>query len=305
MVLGLSWLSLFTGVGDLRWSDIFNGDQAGRILIISRIPRTIALILTGSGLSVAGFILQQIAQNKFAAPSTSGALDASKLGILIALIYLPESGLMLRMCFALCFTFLSCLLFMYLVRRIPLRSTVMIPLIGLMFGGILGAITTFFAYQNNIVQNTQEWLLGDFSSIMQGQYETLYLILPLVVLAYWYADRFTIAGMGESFSRNLGLSYKKVLNLGLLIVSLVISAGVVTVGAIPFLGLVVPNAVSLIFGDHLKKVLPFTALSGAAFLLFCDILGRVIVHPYEIPIGMMVGVIGGILFIILILRKKR
>ena len=302
--MGLSYASLFTGVGEISLKEVWQGGQGYQIFMISRVPRTLALILTGSGLSVAGFILQQIAQNKFAAPSTSGALDASKLGILFALIYLPEAGLMPRMFFALCVTFLASLLFMYIIQRIAVRNTVIIPLIGIMFGGILGAITTFFAYQHNIVQNTQEWLLGDFSSVMHGQYETLYLILPLVILAYWYADRFTIAGMGESFSRNLGLSYKNILYLGLLIVSLVISASVVTVGAIPFLGLVVPNAVRLVYGDHLRKVLPFTAFMGAIFLLGCDILGRLIVYPYEIPIGMMVGLIGGVLFIVLILRRK-
>ena len=174
-----------------------------------------------------------------------------------------------------------------------------------MFGNILGAIATFFAYKNNIVQNTQEWLLGDFSAVMQGQYEAIYLILPAVLIIYLYADHFTIVGMGDSFAKNLGLSYTAIVNIGLFAVSLVVSASIVTVGAIPFIGLIIPNVVSMISGDNLRKTLPYCAFLGAIFLLLCDLLGRVIVFPFEIPIGMMVGVIGGIIFLILILKRSR
>ncbi|HMR18967.1 MAG TPA: iron chelate uptake ABC transporter family permease subunit, partial [Sphingobacterium sp.] len=113
------------------------------------------------------------------------------------------------------------------------------------------------------------------------------------------------AGMGEGFATNLGLSYNTIVTIGLLIVSLVVSATVVTVGAIPFVGLIIPNMVSLFVGDNLRRTLPFAAFWGAIFLLCCDIVGRLVVFPYEIPIGMMVGVIGGIVFLVLILRKSR
>jgi len=273
--------------------------------MISRFPRTLSLVLIGAGLSIAGFIMQQIAQNKFVSPTTAGSLDAAKMGILFSLILLPQATLIGKMISALLFTFLASLVFMLIIRKVKFRNSVFIPLAGIMFGNILGAIATFFAYKNNIVQNTQEWMLGDFSAVMQGQYETIYLILPIVILTYIYADRLTIVGMGDSFARNLGLSYGTVVNMGLFAVSLIVSASVVTVGAIPFVGLVIPNIVSMILGDNLRKTLPYSALVGAAFLLFCDILGRIMIFPYEIPIGMMVGVIGGITFLILIIKKSR
>lgn len=180
----------------------------------------------------------------------------------------------------------------------------MIPLVGLMFGSILSAISTFFAYKQGIVQNTQEWLLGDFSSVMQGQYEAIYIILPAVVLIYFYAEKFTIAGMGESFAKNLGLSYNTIVYIGLFTISIVVSASVVTVGAIPFLGLIIPNLVSMVFGDNLRKILPIIGYVGAIFLITCDLISRLLVFPYEVPIGMTVGVIGGIVFLIIILRRK-
>ncbi len=272
--------------------------------VISRIPRTFALILVGAGMSVAGFVMQQLSQNKFVSPTTSGALEAAKMGILFSLIFVPQASLTLRMVFALVFTFLSTFLFILFVGKLRMRSTVFIPLVGLMFGSILSAIATFFAYRYGIVQNTQEWLLGDFSSVIQGQYETVYVILPAVLLIYIYAERFTIAGMGESFAKNLGLSYNSIVQIGLFAVSLVVSASVVTVGAIPFVGLIIPNLVSIFVGDNLRKALPLTAFIGAAFLLSCDIVGRLIVFPYEVPIGMTVGIIGSIVFLVMILRKK-
>lgn len=304
-ILLLAWISLFTGVKDIRITDLLSGEGEFGIFLISRIPRTLALILVGAGLSIAGFIMQQLSQNRFVSPTTSGALEAAKMGILFALVFSSEASLIVRMLFALIFTFLASLLFIWFIEQVKDKNTVFIPLVGIMFGSILASISTFFAYKNNIVQNTQEWLLGDFSSVMQGQYEAIYIILPIVVLSYLYAERFTIAGMGKSFATNLGLPYHTVVHIGLVAVSLVVSASVVTVGAIPFVGLIVPNVVSMLIGDNLRRALPLTAFMGAALLLTCDIIGRLLVFPYEIPIGMTVGIVGGIAFFLLILKKSR
>ncbi len=300
----LVWISLFTGIKDIRFSELFVESDKWMFFLISRIPRTLSLVLTGAGLSIAGFVMQQLSQNKFVGPTTAGALDAAKMGILFSLIFIPGASLMGRMFSALIFTFLASLVFMLIVKRLRFQNSIFIPLVGIMFGNILGAIATFFAYKNNIVQNTQEWLLGDFSAVMEGQYEAIYLILPAVVLIYLYADHFTIVGMGDSFAKNLGLSYSTIVNIGLFSVSLVVSSSIVTVGAIPFVGLIVPNMISMVSGDNLRKTLPYCAFLGAILLLFCDILGRLVVFPYEIPIGMTVGIVGGIVFLVMIIKRK-
>ncbi len=300
----LCWVSLFTGVKDIYFAELFTDRDQLLFFVVSRLPRTLALVLIGAGLSIAGFVLQQLSQNRFVSPTTSGALEAAKMGILTALIFFPQSTLLIRMLFALLFTFLTSFLFIFFVSKIKLRSTVFIPLVGLMLGSILSAISTFFAYKQGIVQNTQEWLLGDFSGVIQGQYEAIYVILPAVILIYFYAEKITIAGMGESFAKSLGLSYPCIVYIGLFTVSVVVSSSVVTVGAIPFVGLIIPNLISMVFGDNLRKILPIIAYAGAVFLLICDLIGRVLVYPYEIPIGMTVGIIGGIVFLILILKKQ-
>jgi iron complex transport system permease protein len=140
--------------------------------------------------------------------------------------------------------------------------------------------------------------------MIQGRYELLYISIPIVLVAYLYANKFTIAGMGEEFSVNLGLNHRQVVNIGLVIVALVTTVVVLTVGMIPFLGLIIPNIVTIYQGDHLKKSLSHTALMGAIFVLICDIFGRVIIYPYEIPIGVTVGVIGSGIFLYLIMRRK-
>jgi len=301
----LVWISLFTGAKNIHWADLWQYPDKMQVFFISRIPRTLALVLVGAGLSIAGFIMQQLSQNNFVSPTTSGALEGAKMGILFAMVLMPQSSLLVKICSALAFTFLTALIFIFFVNKIRHRSSIFIPLVGLMFASILASISTFFAYKYNIVQNTQEWMLGDFSSVLQGQYESIYLILPVVGLCYFYAERFTIAGMGESFARNLGLSYAAIVNLGLLAVSLVVSASVVTVGTIPFVGLIIPNMVRIFVGDNLKRALPWSAFAGSIFLMVCDIMGRLLIFPYEIPIGMMVGVIGGLTFFILILRRSQ
>ena len=298
------WFSLFTGVKDISFSEVFHDKDKLLVFIISRIPRTLALILVGAGMSIAGFVLQQLSQNRFVSPTTSGSLEAGKMGILFALILIPDASLGLRMMFSVLFTFFTSFLFVLFISKVKLRSTVFIPLLGLMFSGLLRSVSTFFAYKEGIVQNTQEWLLGDFSSVLKGQYEAIYIILPAVLLMYLYAERLTIAGMGESFAKNLGLSYKWIVNLGLFSVSLVISSSVVTVGAIPFIGLIIPNLVSMLYGDNLRKTLPIIAYCGAIFLLICDLISRTIVFPYEVPIGMIVGIVGSIVFMVLILKKR-
>jgi iron complex transport system permease protein len=294
------------GARQMTLSQLFSlSGDAWLTLTASRLPRLAALVLTGVGLSVCGVILQQIVRNKFVEPATSGGLDAAKLGILLSLTLAPAWGAMGRMLFALVFCFAASLAFVAIVRRIRFRNTVLVPVIGLMYGGVLSAAAEFYAYRHNMLQNMQGWLLGDFSRIVQGHYEVIYLILPVVVLAYAFAHRFTVLGMGEDMAASLGLNYQAMAALGLMLVAVTVSATVITVGAIPFVGLVVPNLVALHCGDNLGRTLPIVALAGACLLLACDILGRLLIHPFEVPIGLTAGGVGGLMFLALIVWRKR
>ncbi|MBQ4815911.1 ABC transporter permease [Bacillus pumilus] len=302
----LACVSLFVGVQDLSILQLFHlTDEQVHTLVSSRIPRLMSIVLAGMSLSLCGFIMQSMTRNKFVSPTTAGTMDWAKLGILVAMLVFTQASPLMKMGIAFLFTLAGNLLFLKILRHIKVNDTIYVPLVGLMFGGIVSSISTFIAYKYDLIQNVSVWLQGDFSLIVQGRYELLYMSVPLLIIAYLYADRFTVAGMGESFAVNLGLTYKRVMAVGLVIVSMITSVTILTVGMLPFLGLIIPNIVSIYRGDHLKKSLPHTALLGAIFVLICDVLGRVIIYPYEISVGLMVGIIGSAIFLYMLLRRKR
>jgi iron complex transport system permease protein len=302
----LSILSLFVGVQDLSAMDLFHlTKEESQTLFFSRFPRLLSIIMAGMSLSICGLIMQQITRNKFVSPTTAGTMDWARLGVLISLLVFASASPLLKMSIAFIFSLAGNLLFMKILDRIKFNDTIYIPLVGLMLGSIVSSLATFIAYKYDLIQNLSSWLQGDFSLVVKGRYELLYLSIPLLIIAYLYADKFTVAGMGESFSINLGVKYKQIVNIGLVIVSLITSITILTVGMLPFLGLIIPNIVSIYRGDHLRKSLPHTALLGAVFVLACDILGRVIIFPYEISIGLMVGVIGSAIFLFMLIRRGR
>lgn len=302
----LSIISLFVGVTNISVNDIlsFNIDKI-EILLISRLPRLIAIIGAGVGLSISGLIMQQISKNKFVSPTTAATADFAKLGILFCIMIIPGATIMQKMIISFIFAGLGTILFMKMIKAIKIKNIIFIPLIGMMLGKIIGSITTFFAYKYDLVQNISSWMEGDMSLIMKGSYELLYLSVPMVIIAFLYANKFTIVGMGEDFAINLGVNYNFVVNVGLAIVSLICAVTIITVGNIPFLGLIIPNIVSLYSGDNLKKTLYHTALLGPIFLLACDILGRFIIFPFEMSISLTVGVIGSIIFLYMIVRGTK
>ena len=299
-------LSLYVGTDPISWQGLFAGSEADWLTLkASRIPRLIAIVLTGMGLSIGGVILQHIVRNKFVEPETAGGLDAAKLGIMISLVVLPSAGVFSKMLAALALCFVAGVIYIMIVARIRYQQVVLIPVIGLMFGSVLSAGAEFYAYKNNLLQDVQGWLLGDFSRVVQGHYEILYVIVPVIVLTYVFAKRFTVIGMGQEMATSLGVSYKSTVALGLMLVSITVAATVISVGAIPFIGLVIPNLVALKYGEHLAKTLPLVAIGGACLLLICDLAGRLLIYPFEIPIGLTAGAVGGIVFLLLILRGLR
>lgn len=301
----LSFISLFIGAIDIKVSDLLDWDSDKmQIFLVSRVPRLIAIILAGAGMSIAGLIMQSLSRNKFVSPTTAGTLDAAKMGIMISMLFFTNVTYTQQVVFSFAFALAGTMVFMKILDRIKFKDVIFVPLIGIMYGNILSSITTFFAYEADIIQNISSWLMGSFTLVIAGRYELLYLSVPAVILAYLYANKFTVAGMGEEFAKNLGLSYKVVLNTGLVLVAIIATTVVLTVGVIPFLGLIVPNIVSLYMGDNLRKTIPHTAVLGVVFLLLCDIIGRIIVHPYEIPVNVTVAVIGSAIFLIMLFRGR-
>lgn len=305
LAIVLSLTSLFVGVTDLRPWEIFSmTEHQALVMRVSRLPRLISIILAGVGMSVAGLIMMHLARNKFVTPTTAGTSDFASLGVLVSILLVPGATALSKIGIAFVFALAGTMIFMRILAKIQFRDPILIALVGLMFGNVVGAATTFLALKYDLMQSVSSWLHGDFSVILKGRYEMLYLSIPLIAVAILYANRFTIAGMGEDFAHNLGLKYRRVVGIGLSIVAMITAVTLLTVGSLPFLGLIIPNIVSLYKGDDLRSSLPHTALLGAVFVLACDIMGRLIIYPYEISIGLMIGVIGSGIFLYLLLRRR-
>ena len=301
-------ISLSIGVADFSWSGVLqslvnhNANADSSLMLVSRLPRTIAIILTGIAMAVAGMIIQVVLKNRFVEPSMVGATQSAALGLLMVSLLFPASALIVKMSVATVSAVFGMMLFMLLIRRIPPTDYLMIPLIGIVFGGIIEAVTTFIAYQTETLQMLSVWQFGDFSGVLAGRYELLWLTGALCIIAYIIADKLTIVGLGDNIALNLGINKRQITWLGVAMVAIMSAVVVVTVGMIPFIGLVVPNIVSRIMGDKLRRSLPAVALLGASAVLLCDIIGRSIRYPFEVPVATVFGVVGTVVFLWLLLR---
>lgn len=251
----LSVISLFVGVIEVTPARLFNDGNALEVFVISRIPRLLAILCTGVGMSVAGLIMQQLCMNKFVSPTTGATISSAQFGILIALLFMPGSTLFGRAAFAFIFAILGTWIFVYFIQRRQFKDAVMVPLVGIMFGNVIGGVTSFLAYKFEMTQALSTWLVGHFLMVLKGRYEIVYLVVPLVAAAFIFANHFNIVGMGKDFSKNLGVPYNVVLFLGLTIAAMITASVVVVVGSISYIGLIVPNIVAMFKGDKIRGTL--------------------------------------------------
>ena len=250
-VAALLILSLSTG----EYS-ILSQDDGWQIFLAVRIPRTIALVLSGAAMSMSGLVMQLVTQNRFAEPSTTGTTEWAGLGLLVIMIVWPSAPILVRMTCAIVFAFVGTMVFFALLRRVSLRSSLLVPIMGMMLGAVVSAISTFLALETNTLQSVSVWFQGSFTSVYEGQYEVLWIVT-------------------------------------------------VVVGSLPFLGLIVPNLVSMSMGDNLRTNLPWVCLVGISLVTVTDLLARTIISPFEMPVSVILGVLGAFVFIALVLRQAR
>lgn len=301
----LALVSLFVGVADVSLAEVLTGRADYELIAVSRVPRTLALVLAGAGLAVSGLIMQLLTRNVFVEPSTAGTLDFATLGLLVTALAWPGAPILAKMVLGTAFALLGTALFLRILKVVPLKDVLIVPLVGLMLGGVVGAFATFIAYRTDLIQSLNAWTTGDFSAVIAGRFELLWLAGALVVVAGVVADRFTVAGLGEAFTTNLGLDYRRTMAIGMTVVAVTSATVVITVGALPFLGLVVPNVVRAVIGDNARRSVPWVALLGAALVLVCDLVARLVIHPFELPIATVLGIVGAVAFLVLLARRGR
>lgn len=296
----LGILSLFTGVYDIQ------GKEDGwSMFFITRVPRTAALMLTGAAMSMAGLVMQLITQNRMVEPTTTGTIEWAGFGLLLVYLFSPNPTLLARMGGAVLFSFAGTMIFFLLLRRIRLRSSLIVPIIGMMLGAVISAVSTFTGLAFNMTQNIANWFIGSFAAVQIGRYEYLWLIILVSALIFIYADRLTLAGLGEDIATSLGVNYSRTVMTGTALISLAVGIVTAIIGNLPFLGLIVPNLVSRYRGDNLRSNLPWVCLAGMGTITLSDILSRVIIMPFEVPVSLILGTVGSIAFIIILLGQRR
>ncbi|MFV0405989.1 MAG: ABC transporter permease [Propioniciclava sp.] len=295
-------VALSLGVGVY---DILGADDGWEMFFITRVPRTIGLVLSGAAMAMAGLVMQRITQNRFVEPTTTGTTEWAGLGLLLTMLVWPESSVLTRMIGAIIAAMIGTAIFFGFLRQVAIRSSLIVPIVGMMFGAVVGAITTYVALASNALQSLTVWFQGSFATVLKGQYEPLYLTAAVVVIIFIAADRFTVAGLGEEMATSVGLNYRNVVMLGTLLIAVVSGVVTVVVGNLPFIGLIVPNLISMFRGDDLRSNLPWVCLTGVALVTVCDLIGRVIIAPFEVPVSFILAVVGAVVFIAMILRQRR
>lgn len=285
--------------------DVLSGDDGLAMLNNVRVPRTIALVLAGAAMAMSGLVMQLLTQNRFVEPTTTGTTEWAGLGLLFAMILVPTASVLERMAFAVVFSFIGTMVFFLFLRRVSLRSSLIVPIVGIMLGAVVSSVSSFLALKTDTLQTLGTWFQGSFTSVYKGQYEVLWIVLAVVVAVFFFADRLTIAGLGEELATNVGVNYQRMMLLGTALIAIATGVVTVVVGNLPFVGLIVPNLVSMWRGDDLRSNLPWVCALGIGLVAACDLLVRIIIAPFEIPVSVILGIVGAVVFVALIVRGTR
>lgn len=294
-LLVLIGLSLVTGVYDIK-----NQTDGWQMFFITRVPRTLSLLLSGAALSMCGLVMQLLTQNRFAEPTTTGTVEWAGLGLTLVYILFPAPTLMQRMAGAILFSLIGTMIFFLMIQRIKLQSSLIVPIVGIMLGAVISALSSFLGLAFSLSQSLEIWFTGSFTQVQQGRYEYLWVLALLAFIIFRVADRLMIASLGKEMATNLGANYQSIVLVGIAVVSLAVGIVTAVIGQLPFLGLIVPNIVALWRGDDLRSNLPYVCLLGMVLMTACDILSRMLIFPLELPVSLILGTLGAAIFLYLL-----
>ena len=303
LCLALVMISITVGSSHFSWWQLLYGDkQTGLLFWESRLPRTISILLAGSSMSIAGLLMQTVTQNHFAAPSTVGTVEAAKFGMLLSLFFFTSATLAQKMLFAFVSAIFFTIIFIRFVRKFSFKEKWLLPLVGIIYSGVISAAGEIIAYRFDLVQSMTSWTQGSFSMIQKHQYEWLFLSLIILIAVWKLSATFTIMNLGEDASHNLGISFYQMEEMTLFLIALTTSVTMITVGSLPFIGVIVPNIIRKFYGDHITRIKGLTSLTGACLILACDIVARLVIRPYEVSVSLILGILGSLAFVYLLWR---
>jgi len=280
------------------------------ILFLARIPRILLGAVTGAALSVTGAVFQALLRNDLAAPFTLGVSSGASFGAVVA-ISLGLNFTILGISTLSIAAFAGALGTMYLVFGLVKTRHGDFPTSVLLLAGVtanffFASMVMFIHYMSDFTQSFQivRWLMGGLDIT---DYQTVWSICPFVIvgiggLIYISRDLNLIsAGVQSAMSR--GVDVVRTQKIGFILASLITGTVVAISGPIGFVGLIVPHMVRLIVGPDLRLLIPCSMFFGASFLILCDTVGRTLISPAEIPVGVITAMLGGPFFVWLLKRQ--
>lgn len=289
---------------------LFSGDAAEttvRIVRIVRLPRTLGALLAGSAIAVSGAVLQTILANPLVSPGIIGIHAGAGLFAVLALAFMTPAMASAAMPFAAFAGALCAALIVVLIAKKAGASRMTIVLGGIAVSYILSGIMDYIL---TLVPDA----LGGYTNFRVGSLAGITLVrlrLPAIfiaaalVLTLLLTNELDVLGLGDETATGLGLNVPRTRLIFLILSAALSGAAVSFAGMISFVGLVVPHICRRFIGAESRKFIPACILSGAFFLNLCDLAGRLIARPYEIPVGIILSLTGGPFFLVLIFRRHR
>ena len=324
LVLAFLW-ALSIGTVKLSFVQIYEGivnqftsrvaiETAGQgpvhdIIWLLRLPRLVLAALVGMGLSVCGVIMQAVVKNPLADPYILGISSGASLGATAAILL--GIGVALGENFVGIAAFIGAFamsLGVLFISNLGGRSnSIKLLLGGMALSAVCGAFSSFIVYFANNKEGMQSiayWMMGSFAG---AKWENLMIIAPIVILAVlflWTQSRMlNLMLLGDESALTLGTDLHIYRQIYLLVSSLIVGFVVYSAGMIGFVGLVVPHVIRMLVGTDHKRLIPVAALTGAIFLVVADGLCRIIIPRTELPIGILISIIGAPCFVYLMIKK--
>ena len=311
LLLLSAFLSLVSGAASIPLSDLLDAalagpeSVAGYVFWYSRLPRTVACIAAGFALSISGAVIQSVLANSLAAPGIIGVNSGAGFAVTLATALGAVSGWMISAS-----AFLGAMvtsLAIMVISRKTRASRTSVLLAGVSLNYILGAFSD--AVLNLVPQASMtsgDFRVGGFSSISHVRLYPSVIIIALSALAvFTLSNELEVLSLGDDEARTLGLDASLMRVVFLLLASALAGAAVSFAGLLGFVGLLVPNGIRrLLRGDN-RLLLPLSGIGGAVLVTLCDIVSRMMFRPYELPVGIMLSLIGGPVFLILVLKRRK
>ena len=303
--LGIMLGSVFISPTELIKAAFAKEPSAIKIIIVySRFPRVMASLLAGAALSCSGAILQQVLANKLASPSIIGVNAGAGLGVTIAASFGIISGVAVSASAFLGSLVAVLLISIFAKSRLASRSTVILG--GVALNAMLGAISeSISVLDDDVAVLTTEFRVGGFSSISYARLmpAAIIILLSLIIL-FTLSNELDIVSLGDETAKGIGLSVNVYRIIFLVISALLAGAAISFAGLLGFIGLIIPHFVRTLVGSESRRLLPLSAIYGAAFVCISDMLSRVIFAPYELPVGMILSFIGAPVFVLILIKMK-